>query len=74
MQNKTTNHIVVNGEEIDLDSVTTLEQLLERFQVSQHDQGVAVAVNEQIIPKQHWASTSIQPNDTIEIIRAVAGG
>jgi len=36
--------------------------------------GIAVALNEQIIPKSEWAETDLQDEDKIIIIGAVAGG
>ncbi len=68
-------NLIVNGKEIAIpQSGTTLEELLKQFHVSKENQGVAVAVNEQVIPKQQWESTTVQPGDNIEIVRAVQGG
>ncbi len=68
-------NLIVNGKEIAIPkSGTMLEELLKQFHVSKEDQGVAVAVNEQVIPKQQWESTTVQPGNNIEIVRAVQGG
>lgn len=36
--------------------------------------GIALAVNENIIPKDKWISFILKENDTLLIIKAVAGG
>jgi sulfur carrier protein len=36
--------------------------------------GMALAVNENIIPKDKWDSFFLKENDTLLIIKAVAGG
>ncbi|REE01777.1 sulfur carrier protein ThiS [Marinoscillum furvescens] len=36
--------------------------------------GIAVAVNQQIVPRTLWEEQSIQPNDQILIITATQGG
>ena len=34
----------------------------------------AVAVNRQFVPRSHYGSQSLQPDDRIEVIRPVTGG
>ena len=36
--------------------------------------GLAVALNDQIVPASAWASTKLVAGDAIEIVRAVGGG
>lgn len=36
--------------------------------------GVAVAVNQTIIPKTNWESTSLKEKDSVLIIKATQGG
>jgi sulfur carrier protein len=36
--------------------------------------GVAIAVNQTIIPKSDWQKTSLQPNDSVLVIKATQGG
>lgn len=36
--------------------------------------GIAVALNEQIVPRLEWPSTTLQPDDRVEIVTIVAGG
>ena len=36
--------------------------------------GVAVAVDEQVVPRTDWATHVVRPGDVVEVVRAVAGG
>lgn len=38
------------------------------------DRGIAVAVNQLVVPRADWASTPLSTDDKIEIITAVQGG
>ncbi|MGW8566539.1 sulfur carrier protein ThiS [Isoptericola sp. NPDC055881] len=37
-------------------------------------QGIAVAVNDAVVPRGLWAATRIAPGDRVEIVTAVQGG
>lgn len=36
--------------------------------------GLAVAVNDTVVPRAEWASHAVQPHDRILLIRATQGG
>ena len=36
--------------------------------------GVAVAVNDEVVPRTQWASRRLNAGDTVEIVRATQGG
>ena len=36
--------------------------------------GLAVAVNDAVVPRAEWASHAVQPHDRILLIRATQGG
>lgn len=36
--------------------------------------GIAVAVNDKVIPKSQWHTFEVQPHDKLTIIRATQGG
>ena len=57
---------------IDLETVT-IKQLLD-IEVPQKQNGIAVAVNNTIIPKSDWNSYHLHPNDQVLIISATQGG
>jgi len=64
--------IMVNGEEAAIaDGVTVAELVDER---AGRRGGVAVAVNEDVVPRAAWADTALKPDDRVEILTAVQGG
>lgn len=38
------------------------------------DKGVAIAVNNRMIPRREWTQTPLQENDHLVIIKAACGG
>lgn len=47
--------------------------LLEILEV-EGGKGVAVALNDQVVPRSRWGTTSLDDGDRVEIIRATQGG
>ena len=47
--------------------------LLEALEI-EGGKGVAVAVNDQVVPRSRWVSTGLDEGDRVEIIRATQGG
>jgi sulfur carrier protein len=64
--------IIVNGEARDFDDGLSLEQLLERLELS--GKRIAVELNETIVPRARHAETVLEAGDKIEIIHAIGGG
>lgn len=64
-------HVLINNELTPTEAVNVAE-LAEQLQLPQR--GVALAVNQTIIPRTEWTSTVIMPNDNITIIKAAFGG
>lgn len=64
--------IRVNGQPEEIASPVTVSELIEIRNIS--DKGVAVAVNDSVVPKSEWTATTIQAGDRIEIVRATQGG
>jgi sulfur carrier protein len=65
--------MTVNGEPIDFQQEKPLFELLEQLQM--HDKkGLAVAVNNTVVPKTNWLNYQLQESDKITIIRATQGG
>ena len=62
----------INGEARDLPDGTTVAALLETLGAPRS--GIAVACNERVVRRAEYHSQIIADGDTIEIIRAVAGG
>jgi sulfur carrier protein len=62
----------VNGSNHNCDSHTSLSDLL--AQMGLNPQMVAVEYNGEILPRQVWAETIMQPDDRLEIVTIVGGG
>lgn len=64
--------ILVNGKERDVSDGITVAQLLEELRV--RPERVAVLVNQGIIKKPSYASTTIRAGDAVEVLTVMAGG
>lgn len=62
----------INGESCDLPRGTTVASLLEQLGVVRS--GIAVARNDRVVRRGEYESIEIADGDTVEIIKAVAGG
>jgi sulfur carrier protein len=65
--------IWVNHNEHQYDASITLFELLELLNKSDKT-GIAIAVNNNVIPKKSWRSFKIKNQDKITIITATQGG
>lgn len=52
---------------------TTVAALLQFIQLSSA-KGIAIAINNEVIPKIHWEQQTLQASDRVTIIRATQGG
>lgn len=66
--------LIVNGKKTDCNDGATVSDLLETLDVGKDAQGVAIAVNDAVVPREKWALARLSPGDRIEIIHAVQGG
>ncbi|MFK4068000.1 sulfur carrier protein ThiS [Streptomyces sp. NPDC029674] len=64
--------VSVNGEARDVASGTTLEAVVATL--SSAHSGVAAAVNETVVPRAQWPTTTLAEGDRVEILTAVQGG
>jgi sulfur carrier protein len=62
----------VNGAERELAAGTTIALLLDELGVPRD--GVAVAVNERVVPRSQHAVLALADGDRVEVVHAVAGG
>ncbi|MDF7459211.1 sulfur carrier protein ThiS [Proteus mirabilis] len=65
-------NITVNDERYSLDMPVTISQLL--IELKQPSMGVALAINDIIIPRENWNTQMINEGDTILLFHAIAGG
>lgn len=62
------NHQIINIEESML-----LQHLVDQ-QLGEKQKGIAVAIDEQVIPKSLWPTTELKNNQSVLIIKATQGG
>jgi len=62
----------VNGKRIEFDAPTRLSDYLEILGVT--PRGVAVELNDTIIERDAYATTTLRDGDVVEIVRMVGGG
>lgn len=75
--------LLVNGEparvEEDTDILSLVSDRLPRFAQRIADgepipRGVAVAIDDRVVPRSRWADTVLEPGARVEIVTAVQGG
>lgn len=49
-----------------------LIQLLSRLSLNQH--GIAIAINQDVVPKTQWIETTLNDGDDVSIFTMIAGG
>lgn len=64
----------VNGAPAALQPGATLFDALVAAGADPSRTGVAVAVNDRVVPRAAWAATRLAPGDRVEVLQAVAGG
>lgn len=52
----------------------TVGDLLAGEGIAMDSGGLAVALNENVIPRGAWATTRLKPDDRVEIVQIVRGG
>lgn len=65
--------ITFNGEELAVDAGTVADLLALRLD-DPRPHGVAVAVNEEVVPRDDWPRRSLADGDVVEVVTAVQGG
>ena len=65
--------VFLNGNELSVDYSITLKAFLENHSLAQK-QGIAVAINNQVIRRDAWETTAINDQDKVLVISATKGG
>ncbi len=63
--------VIVNGERTETRAARLPELLIELEHAGAH---VAIAVNEEVVPRASWATTALNEGDAIEILTPRQGG
>ena len=64
--------LIVNGEDREFSSISTVSALLE--QLGMMPDRVAVELNRELIPRDRWDATQLADGDKLEIVHFVGGG
>ncbi|GHJ98365.1 sulfur carrier protein ThiS [Streptomyces sp. NPDC003753] len=65
-------NISVNGKTREVTPGVALDAVVRSLTAA--PSGVAAAVNETVVPRAQWASTSLSEGDRVEVLTAVQGG
>ena len=65
--------IVVNKEKLSVDPTYTISDLMKVLN-QQASSGVAVAVNNMVIPREYWERHRLIHNDSVLVVTAAQGG
>ncbi|PTN04344.1 sulfur carrier protein ThiS [Mangrovibacterium marinum] len=66
-------HVIVNQQAMELPDSASVPDLLSALQINSI-KGIALAVNDQIVRREHWNDFRFSSNDNILIIKATQGG
>lgn len=66
--------ITVNGTSQTVQTGTTISQLIRETDGVEDRNGIAVAINDEVVPRSDWDTHQVSDGDRIEIIQAVQGG
>ena len=64
--------IIVNNKAMEMAEGSTLSTLAEALRLP--EKGAAIAVNNQMIPREEWSATSLQEGAQVVVIKAACGG
>lgn len=65
--------VTINNQNYLLNAACSIEQMLAAV-ISTETNGLAIAVNQTIIPKSDWATHVLNPADQVILIKATQGG
>ncbi len=64
--------VIINGEHRELAPRTTVAAVVRSL--TEATSGVAVAVNDEVVPRASWTETEVTENDRVDVLTAVQGG
>ncbi len=65
--------LILNGEHVEA-AARSVADLVEHHLGPDGRTGVAVAVNDAVVPRSEWSRLVLREGDRVEIVRAVQGG
>ena len=67
-------NLLINGEQKTFSQPLNLKELLNSLELKADQKGLALCVNMEVTPRQHWETTALSDGDRIEIVIAAPGG
>lgn len=64
--------LIVNGQPRQFSQELDLAELVN--QISDRPTGIAVALNNEVVPRAEWAATDLGDGDRVDVVTAVQGG
>jgi len=65
--------VLVNNQSVKIEEALSLIGLMQKLDMQRHS-GIAIAVNNTIVPKDQWESHMLSDADVITLITATQGG
>ena len=65
-------NVVVNGDVTPIATDATVGAMVDSL--GKGRKGVAVAVNDEVVPRSRWDSTALRDHDRVEVLTASQGG
>jgi sulfur carrier protein len=65
-------NIVVNGEPHELAQGSTVADVVALL--GRGPKGLAIALNEEVVPRTRWPATTLHERDRVEVLAAASGG
>lgn len=65
--------VIVNNTAKEIENNSRLTDLLSSLKLTEQ-KGIAVALNNKVVPKTNWNATTLSSRDKITIIKATQGG
>ncbi len=66
--------IILNGEEKEIPRELTVMELLNELGIKFREIGLAVAINEVVVPKSEYNTRKVKDGDKVEVVQLVGGG
>lgn len=65
--------ITINQQSYSVSETCSLQQMIDMV-LAQPIEGIAIAINQEIIAKHNWETHFLKPGDNLTIIKATQGG
>ena len=66
--------VQVNSQPTKIPEHASLKDVLTQFGINEETPGIAVALNTQVVPREHWPRAALKERDDIVIVTATQGG